>query len=265
MSTEAEILTPARKLSRPRITPAEKAARSSNSQSSAMPQDHRCLCPLLSRAGDTESWRPVFLTVTETATKLSQHRSAVLRLIHTGQMHSVRLGRTYRIPEANVHSLLAGKPDNRAYLTVEECLHPALLSRHDLRPVASRTSRRRDQQGARPVPNSRRRISALPGQRSTVISAAPRFGSASYPAVINLTGPFLHLVPCSLSSWSLPALGRDRRVQARVSDCVAAWPGLRSGRGPRAVVRHRLPVRRSSDTRRRAGSRLPGVPGTRPP
>jgi excisionase family DNA binding protein len=36
-------------------------------------------------------------------------------------MHSVRLGRTYRIPEANVHSLLAGKPDNRAYLTVEEC------------------------------------------------------------------------------------------------------------------------------------------------
>jgi excisionase family DNA binding protein len=121
MSTEAEILTPARKLSRPRITPAEKAARSSNSQSSAMPQDHRCLCPLLSRAGDTESWRPVFLTVTETATKLSQHRSAVLRLIHTGQMHSVRLGRTYRIPEANVHSLLAGKPDNRAYLTVEEC------------------------------------------------------------------------------------------------------------------------------------------------
>jgi excisionase family DNA binding protein len=36
-------------------------------------------------------------------------------------MHSVRLGRTYRIPEANVHSLLAGKPDDRAYLTVEEC------------------------------------------------------------------------------------------------------------------------------------------------
>ena len=121
MSTEAEILTPARKLSRPRITPAEKAARSSNSQSSAMPQDHRCLCPLLGRAADTESWPPVFLTVTETASKLSQHRTAVLRLIHTGQLHSVRLGRTYRIPEADVHSLLAGEPDDRAYLTVEEC------------------------------------------------------------------------------------------------------------------------------------------------
>jgi excisionase family DNA binding protein len=63
----------------------------------------------------------VFLTVTETARKLSQHRSAVLRLIHTGQLHSLRLGRTYRIPEADVHSLLAGKPDDRAYLTVEEC------------------------------------------------------------------------------------------------------------------------------------------------
>jgi excisionase family DNA binding protein len=52
---------------------------------------------------------------------LSQHRAAVLRLIHTGQLHSVRLGRTYRIPEADVHSLLAGKPDDRAYFTVEEC------------------------------------------------------------------------------------------------------------------------------------------------
>jgi excisionase family DNA binding protein len=121
MSTGAEILTPARKLSGPRITQAEKAARSSNSQSSAMPHHHRCLCPLLGRAGDKESWPPVFLTVTETAKKLSQHRSAVLRLIHTGQLHSVRLGRTYRIPEADVHSLLAGKPDDRVYLTVEEC------------------------------------------------------------------------------------------------------------------------------------------------
>jgi excisionase family DNA binding protein len=121
MSTEAEILTPARKLPGPRITQTETAARSSNSQSSAMPQDHRCPCPLLGRAGDTESWPPVFLTVTETARKLSKSRSAVLRLIHTGQLHSVRLGRTYRIPEADVHSLLAGKPRDRAYLTIQEC------------------------------------------------------------------------------------------------------------------------------------------------
>src|ERR1700682_2461692 len=99
MSAEAEILTPARKLSGPRITQAGKAARSSNLRSSAMPQDHRCLCPLLGRAGDTESWPPVFLTVSETARKLSLHRSAVLRLIHTGQLDSIRLGRTYRIPE----------------------------------------------------------------------------------------------------------------------------------------------------------------------
>ena len=121
MNTEAEILTPARKLPGPRITQAEKATRSRNSPSSAMPQDDRCLCPLLGRASGKESWPPVFLTVTETARKLSRHRSAVLRLIHTGQLHSVRLGRTYRIPEADVHSLLAGKPDDRAYLTVEEC------------------------------------------------------------------------------------------------------------------------------------------------
>jgi excisionase family DNA binding protein len=151
MSTEAEILTPARKLPGSRITQAEKAARSSNSQSSAMPQDHRCLCPLLGRAGDTESWPPVFLTVTETARKLSQHRSAVLRLIHTGQLHSVRLGRTYRIPEADVHSLLAGKPDDRAYLTVEDCarilrcspgtIYGLLHHRH----LAGKLSRQHDQ------------------------------------------------------------------------------------------------------------------------
>src|ERR1017187_10311801 len=121
VSAEAEILIPAHELPGPRIAQAEMAARSSDLQSSAFPQDHRCLCPLVGRAGDTESWPPVFLTVTETARKLSLHRSAVLRLIHTGQMRSVRLGRTYRIPEADVHSLLAGEPDDRAYLTVEEC------------------------------------------------------------------------------------------------------------------------------------------------
>jgi excisionase family DNA binding protein len=36
-------------------------------------------------------------------------------------MRSVRLGRTYRIPEADVPSLLAGKPRDLACLTVEEC------------------------------------------------------------------------------------------------------------------------------------------------
>ena len=63
----------------------------------------------------------MFLTVTEAAAKLSRHRTAVLRLLHVGELRSVRLGRSYRIPEAEVQRLAAGQPLERHVLTVEEC------------------------------------------------------------------------------------------------------------------------------------------------
>ena len=69
-----------------------------------------------------EGWLPpVFLTVTEAAAKLSRHRSAVLRMLHAGKLRSVRLGRSYRIPEAEVHRIAAGQPRGGQTLTVEEC------------------------------------------------------------------------------------------------------------------------------------------------
>jgi excisionase family DNA binding protein len=71
--------------------------------------------------GAGELWPPVYLTVTEAAGKLSRPRSAVLRLVHTGQLRSVRLGRSYRIPEAEVCRHLAGVPCDSGTLDVEEC------------------------------------------------------------------------------------------------------------------------------------------------
>lgn len=46
-----------------------------------------------------EPWPPRYLTVTEAAAAMSRRRQAVLRLIHSGQLKSIRLGRSYRIRE----------------------------------------------------------------------------------------------------------------------------------------------------------------------
>lgn len=71
------------------------------------------------RQGD--SWRPVFLTVTEAARTISQSRSAVLRQIHSGQLRSLRLGRTYRIPDQRAQLILADGSWDDMYLTTAEC------------------------------------------------------------------------------------------------------------------------------------------------
>ena len=70
------------------------------------------------RQGD--SWRPVFLTVTEAARTISQSRSAVLRQIHSGQLRSLRLGRTYRIPDQRAQLILADGSWDDMYLTTAE-------------------------------------------------------------------------------------------------------------------------------------------------
>jgi excisionase family DNA binding protein len=66
-------------------------------------------------------WPPVYLTVTEAARKLAMHRAAVLRLIHAGELRSLRLGRCYRIPEAEITPTRPGKPPHPATLAVSEC------------------------------------------------------------------------------------------------------------------------------------------------
>jgi excisionase family DNA binding protein len=69
-----------------------------------------------------EPWPPTYLTVTEAAAAMSRHRSAVLRLIHAGKLRSIRLGRSYRVREAEVLRLLAGGiPGPAGMLDAAEC------------------------------------------------------------------------------------------------------------------------------------------------
>ena len=69
-----------------------------------------------------QPWPPRYLTVTEAAEAMSRHRSAVLRLIHTGKLQSIRLGRSYRVREAEVLRLLAGAmPGPADMLDAAEC------------------------------------------------------------------------------------------------------------------------------------------------
>jgi excisionase family DNA binding protein len=69
-----------------------------------------------------QPWPPRYLTVTEAATAMSRPRSAVLRLIHTGKLQSIRLGRSYRIREPEVLRQLAGAtPGPTDVLDAAEC------------------------------------------------------------------------------------------------------------------------------------------------
>ena len=72
-------------------------------------------------ASHRDSWQPVFLTVTEAARTMSQSRPSVLRQIHSGQLRSLRLGRTYRIPDQHANRILADGSCDDMYLTAAEC------------------------------------------------------------------------------------------------------------------------------------------------
>jgi excisionase family DNA binding protein len=72
-------------------------------------------------ASHRDSWQPGFLTVTEAARTMSQSRPSVLRRIHSGQLRSLRLGRTYRIPDQHTNRILADGSCDDMYLTAAEC------------------------------------------------------------------------------------------------------------------------------------------------
>ena len=71
--------------------------------------------------GSGEPWPPRYLTVAQAAGVLSRRPPAVLRLIHTGQIRSIRLGRSYRIREAELLRFLAGTMPRKATVSVAEC------------------------------------------------------------------------------------------------------------------------------------------------
>jgi excisionase family DNA binding protein len=69
-----------------------------------------------------QPWPPKYLTVTEAAEAMSRHRSAVLRLIRSGKLQSIRLGRSYRVREAEVLRVLARTmPGSTGTLDAAEC------------------------------------------------------------------------------------------------------------------------------------------------
>ncbi|MGB8651209.1 MAG: helix-turn-helix domain-containing protein [Mycobacteriales bacterium] len=49
-----------------------------------------------------------FLTVAEVAAVMRVSRMTVYRLVHAGELASVRVGRSFRVPEHAVHEYLRG-------------------------------------------------------------------------------------------------------------------------------------------------------------
>ena len=49
-----------------------------------------------------------FLTVAEVAALMRVSRMTVYRLVHSGELASVRVGRSFRVPERTVHDYLRG-------------------------------------------------------------------------------------------------------------------------------------------------------------
>ena len=47
-----------------------------------------------------------FLTVAEVATVMRVSKMTVYRLVHSGELPAVRVGRSFRVPENDVHSYL---------------------------------------------------------------------------------------------------------------------------------------------------------------
>ena len=58
-------------------------------------------------AADTTPLSDVrFLTVSEVATIMRVSKMSVYRLVHSGELEAIRVGRSFRVPEAAVNSYL---------------------------------------------------------------------------------------------------------------------------------------------------------------
>jgi excisionase family DNA binding protein len=49
-----------------------------------------------------------FLTVAEVASVMRVSKMTVYRLVHSGELNAVRVGRSFRVPEKAVHDYLRG-------------------------------------------------------------------------------------------------------------------------------------------------------------
>ncbi len=58
--------------------------------------------------GDQRFAPPRFLTVAEVAEAARVSRMTVYRMVHSGELPAVRVGRSFRVPESVVEQLLSG-------------------------------------------------------------------------------------------------------------------------------------------------------------
>ncbi len=61
-----------------------------------------------SRQGDERLGDVRFLTVAEVASLMRVSKMTVYRLVHSGDLTAVRVGRSFRVPEHAVHAYLRG-------------------------------------------------------------------------------------------------------------------------------------------------------------
>ena len=65
--------------------------------------------PAKKRDLDAPGPAPVqFLTVAEVATMMRVSKMTVYRLVHSGELPAVRVGKSFRVPEKAVHTYLEG-------------------------------------------------------------------------------------------------------------------------------------------------------------
>ncbi|ROR72351.1 helix-turn-helix domain-containing protein [Bogoriella caseilytica] len=56
---------------------------------------------------DQQQGAPRFLTVAEVAALMRVSKMTVYRMVHSGELPAVRMGRSFRVPEAAVEKLIA--------------------------------------------------------------------------------------------------------------------------------------------------------------
>ncbi len=58
------------------------------------------------RPGGVDPPQVQFLTVAEVAARMRVSKMTVYRLVHSGELPAVRVGRSYRVPERAIHDYL---------------------------------------------------------------------------------------------------------------------------------------------------------------
>jgi excisionase family DNA binding protein len=61
----------------------------------------------LKRAGGEMASGPTYMTVAEVAGQMRVSKMTVYRLVHSGELEAVRVGRSFRVPESAVEEFLS--------------------------------------------------------------------------------------------------------------------------------------------------------------